>query len=395
MLKIYKHCIRICIYFCVRFLYTLIRDQKNRKRCFMIKKAVCCLLSMSLLLVTFGIFTACNPAKYEIGIFAYKYDDNYITTVRNALDQKLKAQADNRKINYTFYNGEGNQATQTAQIDSAITAGVDLLIINAVDQSAAGDNLAEKCKAAGKPAIFFNREVPDSAVNKSDQICFVGTDPNAPGYMLGEMIAELLGTPEQFRKYDLNGDGKIQYAMLRGDIGNPEADGRTKYSVQEANRLLAAKEQLTPGSRLVNISTDQNAEWDTTKAQDKLSSLLSSYPPSTENPGIEMVICNNDGMAMGAISALNAKGYNDAGSRMQPGAKYIPVYGVDAIADAVSAINTGKMQGTVKQDGDAMAEAIVKIALNLQQGKSFLEGTSYVFDQGVRKLRISYSKYTG
>ncbi|MFR6640010.1 MAG: hypothetical protein ACLUSP_00500 [Christensenellales bacterium] len=52
------------------------------------------------------------------------------------------------------------------------------------------------------------------------------------------------------------------------------------------------------------------------------------------------------------------------------------------------------MQGTVKQDGDAMAEAIVKIAMNLKNSKSFLADTDYKFEDGVRKLRIPYAPVT-
>ncbi len=341
----------------------------------------------------FGALTACKGSnKYEIAVFAYKYDDSYIATVRTALEEKFKGHSD---VNVTFYNGENNQQTQSAQIDTAITKGADLLIINAVDFQASGDDLAQKCKDKNKPAIFFNREIADSAVNKADNICFVGTDPNAPGHMLGEMIAKLLENDEQFQKYDKNNDGKIQYAMFRAEVGNAEADGRTRYSVEDANAKLAANTSLTvankTGDVLTRVGADQLANWDSTKANEMMSALFSE---SGGTPNIELVICNNDDMALGVISALNARGYNSQGSKTTAGAKYIPVYGVDALATALDAIRNGKMQGTVKQDGDAMAEAIVKIAMNLKNSKSFLADTDYKFEDGVRKLRIPYAPVT-
>ena len=70
------------------------------------------------------------------------------------------------------------------------------------------------------------------------------------------------------------------------------------------------------------------------------------------------------------------------------------MYGVDALSTALDAIRNGKMEGTVKQDGDAMATAIVKIAMNLKGGKAFLDGTDYKFENNVRKLRIPYSPVT-
>ncbi len=347
-------------------------------------------------LMIFGILITALPAcscggeKYRIAVFAYKYDDSYISTVRSALEKEFKKHGN--EVEVTFYNGENNQQTQSTQIDTALTRGVDLLLINAVDFQASGEALAQKAADRKIPVIFFNREVTDKAVSLADNICFVGTDPDAPGYMMGEMVAEMLSTDEAFRKYDKNGDGKIQYAMFRAEVGNAEADGRTNYSVSEANRLLKENTALTAanknGNVLIRVGSDQLANWDSATANNMMSSLF-----RTEGgvPNIELVLCNNDDMALGVISALESKGYNTAGSRTDASKPYIPVFGVDALSTAMDAIGAGKMEGTVKQDGEAMAKAIVSIAMNLKDGKDFLEGTEYAFDKNTRKLRIPYS----
>ena len=350
-------------------------------------RAICALLCLCLLLG--ACFIGCaRQDTYRVAVFAYKFDDSYIATVRTALEKHFKDYAN--RMSVTFYNGENNQQTQSAQIDTAITQGVDLLIINAVDFKSAGQALAEKAHQKGVPVIFFNREVSDEAINVSENICFVGTDPDAPGYMQGEQVAALLSTNQAFAKYDLNGDGKIQYAMFRAEVGNAEADGRTKYSVEQANKLLAENAALTAadkdGNVLVRVGADQPANWDSATANNMMGSL---FRVQNGVPNIELVLCNNDDMALGVISALQAKGYNTKGSR--EGGAYIPVFGVDALATAMDAIKNGQMQGTVKQDGDAMARAIVAIAANVMNGKTFLEGTDYAFEQGVRKLRIPYS----
>ena len=209
------------------------------------------------------------------------------------------------------------------------------------------------------------------------------------------MIAELLSTDESFRKYDLNGDGKIQYAMFRAEVGNAEADGRTKYSVSEANRILAENTGLTvankSGDILQRVGEDQMANWDSATANSMMSAL---FKVENNRPNIELVICNNDDMALGVISALKAKGYNETGSKNDASKPYIPVYGVDALATALDAMRNGSMEATVRQDGEAMAEAIEKIALNIKVGKDFLAGTDYQFDAGGRKLRIPYTPVT-
>ncbi len=330
-----------------------------------------------------AIFVGCNrDNKIQIAVFAYKYDDSYITLVREAIKTKFDSHKD--KVNVVFYNGENNQATQSSQIDAAITKGVDLLVINAVDFQAAGEDLAKKAKDANIPAVFFNREISDNAVKVSENICFVGTDPNKPGYMIGEMIAEMAKTQELFNKFDRNGDGKLNYVMLRAEVGNAEADGRTKFSVEEANRLL--KQNLGIDNALQIVGTPQICNWSTTEAEQAMSSLLASK----ENE-IDMVIANNDDMALGAIAALQTKGYNKPGSKTS-GEKYIPVFGVDALQNAIKAIEDGTMQGTVKQDAEAMAEAIVKISLNIVDKKDMLADTNYSWDTGVKKLRIPYAK---
>ncbi len=333
---------------------------------------------------------SCGGEKFRVAVFAYKYDDSYISTVRTALEEEFKIHRD--EVEVTFYNGENNQQTQSTQIDTALTRGADLLLINAVDFQASGEALAEKAAARGIPVIFFNREVTDKAVESADNICFVGTNPDEPGYMLGEMVAEMLATNDAFRKYDKNGDGKIQYAMFRAEVGNAEADGRTNYSVSEANRLLSENTALTAanknGNILVRVGSDQLANWDSATANNMMSSL---FRVEGGVPNIEMVLCNNDDMALGVISALEAKGYNTAGSRTDEAKPYIPVFGVDALATAMDAISSGKMEGTVKQDGAAMAKAIVEIAMNIKAGKDFLADTEYAFDEGTRKLRIPYA----
>ena len=108
---------------------------------------------------------------------------------------------------------------------------------------------------------------------------------------------------------------------------------------------------------------------------------------------IELGICNNDGMAEGAISALNSAGYNlGNGSSRQ-----IPVFGIDATAAAVDLIKKGKMTGTIKQDADGMARAVTKIVKNgLDDGKKLnADMEEYNVDEKVFKVRIAYSKYLG
>lgn len=373
------------------------------------KKVIAASLAAAVTLGAMGGLAACaGNDTYDVAIFAYKYDDSYITLVREAITTKLNEIKGDRKIAFTIYNGQGEQATQSTQIDTAITAGADLLVVNAVDYSASGDTIAQKAKANKLPIIFFNREVPDSSVAENNAI-FIGTDPDAPGYMIGEMINELITDQAAFEKYDRNSDGRLGYVMLRAEVGNAEANGRTLYAIKEGDKLLTAKKTAgtltgVTGSAinttmsgetvslnvLKRVGEDLVADWDSSKAQTQMSSIWSSSAAE-----IDFVIANNDDMALGAITSLQANGFNKAKSKTDDPTKYIPVYGVDALATAVEKINNGEMQGTVKQDADAMAACIVKMITQVQDGKTgsaLVEGTDYVFDSDASKIRIPYSK---
>ena len=134
---------------------------------------------------------------------------------------------------------------------------------------------------------------------------------------------------------------------------------------------------------------DKNGQWSAAAANEYMTTALTSYNEQNKNM-IELVICNNDGMAQGAISALNSVGYN-----MGEG-KSIPVFGVDATAAAQELIRGKKMAGTIKQDASGMAEALRLTAENGLAGRSLLSGTEkYDVDSDVAKIRIAYSKYLG
>ena len=121
-----------------------------------------------------------------------------------------------------------------------------------------------------------------------------------------------------------------------------------------------------------------------------MTTALASYNTANNNM-IELVICNNDGMAEGAVTALASAGYNTGDKT-----KTIPVFGVDATDAAKGLIKDGKMIGTVKQDASGMAKCLALLAKNSIGSGALLDGTSsYNIDENVAKIRIAYAKYLG
>ena len=323
-----------------------------------------------------------------MAVFYYTYSDTYISSVRSELDKLFQSKG----IRYNNYDANGLQTTQTEQIDTAIAKGASMLIVNVVDTGSddAAKNIISKAKNAGIPVIFFNRSVSEEVVKSYDKCLFVGTDYEMAGHLQGQMIGEYLVS--NYDSLDINGDGKISYVMFKGQQGNAEAEARTKYGAEDANAVLtkAGKPSLAfyDSKNAGKYLVDQNGTWSNAAANDYMKTILSGYSERNGNM-IELVIANNDEMALGAIAALEEAGYNKSGARV------IPVFGIDATEAARAKIKSGAMTGTVKQDGAGMAEAILKITENFSMGQSALGGIASENIVGDWRVNIPYSVYTG
>lgn len=350
---------------------------------------------ISFLLITFFTLISISGCSLRtdaaVHVFYYTYSDTYISTVRSALDNALSAAG----ISYQDHDSANSQATQTEQIQTAITKGAKLLVVNIVTTGSddAAKKLTELAKSADIPIIFFNREVSADVVNDYEKCAFIGTDSAEAGSLQGDMIGNYV--TENFKSVDLNSDGKISYVMFMGEKGNVEAISRTKYSVINANAKLNAAGypslSFYDAANTDKYLLDREGKWSAQAANDYMSTILSSYSIANGNM-VELIICNNDGMAEGAISALNAAGYNTGPDSLAT----IPVFGVDATSAACELIRNGKMTGTVKQDGLAMANAITQAVQNVFENKDAFENmTEYATDDDAAKLRIPYSIYLG
>ena len=326
----------------------------------------------------------------EISVLYYTYGDTYISSVRSALDAAL----DKAGIKYQDYDSNNSQTTQTEQVSTAIAKGTSLLVVNLVDSGSddAAKNIIELAKAQSIPVIFFNRSVSEEVVSAYDKAVFVGTDYEMAGHMQGEMIGEYL--VENYDTVDLNGDGQISYVMFKGQEGNAEAIARTQFGQEDADKVLeaAGKKPLAfyDASNTNKYLVDQGGLWSAAAATEYMQTILSQYSEANNNM-VELVIANNDEMALGAMQALQQAGYNNG-----EGTTTIPVFGVDATADAVAAIDAGTMAGTIKQDAEGMAEAIATIAANMIAGKDMYEGLNENFTvENDWKVVIPYAVYTG
>lgn len=331
------------------------------------KRIFLTMLIVMMILPLAGVFAQgkADDGVVTIGSNIYSFQDNFMNGV---IKPELERYATEIGVKIDIVDSEGQQAKLNDQVDVFITKGVDVLAINLVDPASAM-TIIEKAKKAGIPLVLFNKEATEAGAMASyDKVWYVGTNSAESGIIQGEMMVnDWRANPA----WDKNGDGKVQYVMLKGEPGHPDAEARTLESVNAFKNAGIPVQQLA-------LEADPN--WSTTHGNDKMAAWLTS----SFGKSIELVICNNDGMAFGAINAMKAANVS------------LPIYGVDALEQALQHIKDGELNGTVLNDGVNQARATLDLAKNAAMGKTnVVEGTSWKLDtDGTKAVRVPYVAVT-
>ena len=304
-----------------------------------IKKLLCA--ALALLLLGAPALAEELPA---FGVCIYDGTDTFMASLRLHLETYAHG-----KARLTVYDSRNDQNLQNDQVEGMLEAGADVLIINPVDRLAAG-YLIEKARKRQTPVLFVNKEPLLEDLLLYEHAFYVGADGAQSGRLSGEILAEyFLAHPEA----DKNGDGTVQYVLIKGEPGHQDAELRTQ------NALKPLQEA---GFRVEKLQEDTGM-WRRQLGQEKMAGFLLAWGDQ-----IECVIANNDEMALGAINALKAAGYFSGG-------RFMPVVGVDAISQAIEALRQGSLLGTVFNDGERQAMAAVDLAILLARGEEISADT--------------------
>ena len=198
--------------------------------------------------------------------------------------------------------------------------GVDLTILSADQDAATQISQIEQCVSEGYDAILFEPVDPDGLADAAKSAA----------------DAKLLG-------------GKGNIAILTGPSG--DAGG--------LQRMEGYENILKNYPEIKQVVAPADCQWDTASAQSTVESWLSAYD-------LDAIVCENDGMAVGAG---NAAGANSG----------IVITGVDGTPDGFEAIQDGRITGTVSQNGGAMAANGIEAAVKLLKGET-LDTTEIVTD---------------
>lgn len=280
----------------------------------------------------------------RVGVVTYTADDPFINAMVEKVKSNLKTmETTNMNVIVSVRSGDNDQREQDEIVDEMIDAGCDVLCVNLVDRTAPA-NIIKSARQSDIPVIFFNREPVRDDLMQWEKLYYVGCDAKESGDMQGEIAANYI---KKHSEVDRNGDGKIQYVLLEGEAGHQDAISRTDCSV---------KTIMEGGVELEKLSY-QFADWNRGQAENRMTQLISQYGSQ-----IELVISNNDEMALGAVEAYN----NSSISRD----RWPVIFGIDGLDDALQAIKQGNMQGTVYNDKEAQAGEIARLAVDLFKGNS-------------------------
>ena len=279
----------------------------------------------------------------KIGISIYQFDDTFMTLYRTELVRYLTEELGFDEKNIIVEDGKNDQEKQTDQIERFIADQADVMILNLVHASAA-PMITDLCSEAGIPVVYINRQPDSMEMERWDlegiQAAYIGADARQSGIFQGEEIAETEN------KGDVNGDGEVSYIMIQGEPENIDTQYRTAYSVKALeNAGVEARELLA-----------QRGDWNQSQGQKIMEEALDEFGDE-----IEVVFCNNDAMALGALEAIREADRTVG--------EDIYLAGVDALEEAVQSVVDGEFTGTVFNDYFSQSHGAAELAVKFLKGE--------------------------
>jgi methyl-galactoside transport system substrate-binding protein len=328
--------------------------------------------AISLLMLIF--LFSCQATDRTIYLFIYNMEDPYIEVLGEEI---VRLASENHRIE--LVDAQNSQIIQNETIEEALKEKPSLLIINPVDRLGAYP-IIDKAKAADVPVIFINREPLERDLKRFDRAFYVGALAEQSGMLQAELVAELFGNdPSSLNHHDKNEDNIIQAIIFKGEQGHQDAELRTTHVVQE----------LEERGFELDILTTEIANWNTEVAYEATRTLFES-----DQDQVEVILSNNDAMALGIIDALIEYGYfsamNDDGTVDQNHESWMPILGIDGIDQAVERMRSGHLYATVLNDALGQAEATVELAEAILSGED-LDALDQIVDD--RYVWVDYKKF--
>lgn len=304
------------------------------------------------------------PQRLHAGVAYYNQSDTFLSEVVACFKEDLKEmESESLETAVTIRDAAGQQKTQNDQVKELLDEGCNILCVNLVDRADPSE-IIDLAREHEVPIIFFNREPVSEDLQQWDKLYYVGAEAEQSGRLQGELAAELI---KENSSLDKNRDGKIQYAVLEGEAGHQDAIIRTENAVNTLKEKGIEVEKLSC----------QIANWNRAQAQNRMEQMVREYQNK-----IELVLANNDDMALGAVDAYQKLNYTSSA---------LPAFfGIDGTDVGLKAVKEGTLQGTVYNDKEGQAEAMAKLAAALLTG----EGMEELSFKNEKYIYLPYYKVT-
>ncbi|MCR6107674.1 ribose ABC transporter substrate-binding protein RbsB [Salipaludibacillus agaradhaerens] len=256
-----------------------------------------------------------DDGDFTVGFSISTLNNPFFVTLQEGAEEK----ADELGIQLNVVDAQDDNSKQVNDVEDLIQQGVDVILINPTDSSAVV-SAVELANAENIPVITVDRGADGGEV-----VAHIASDNIAGGEMAGELLVELVG------------EG-AEVAELEGIPGSSAARERGEGFNNIATESL-------------DVVTSQTANFDRAEGLSVMENILQG------NPNIEGVFAHNDEMALGALEAIEASGRD------------VVVIGFDATDDAVTAVENGRLAGTVAQQPIMIGESAVQAAFDLLSGE--------------------------
>ncbi|MDO4299570.1 MAG: galactose ABC transporter substrate-binding protein [Lachnospiraceae bacterium] len=302
--------------------------------------------------------------KVQMGVTCYDQSDTFISSVIDSLKEQLgQYQNEGVTATVTVMDAAGLQRTQNDQIEELISSGCNVLCVNLVDRTDPSE-IIDLARKNNVPIIFFNREPVAEDMLQWSELYYVGAYAEQSGVLQGELAAEAIKADNGI---DRNRDGKIQYVVLEGEPGHQDAIIRTETAVNTLKENGILLEKLSYGI----------ANWSRAQAQNRMTQMIGQHGDK-----IELVLGNNDDMVLGAIDTYEKLNFTKA--------SWPVFFGIDGTDVGLEAVLDGRLAGTVYNDKEGQAGAMVKLAVALVIG----EGMDEIEFEDDRYIYLPYRKVT-
>jgi methyl-galactoside transport system substrate-binding protein len=330
--------------------------------------------ALILLFVFIVTLSACQQDNNVVPLILYNEVDPYILQYKD----QIMLEADG-KLEIVSYDAQNSQVLQNEMIDDILLSNPKILIVNPVDRLGAY-TIIDQAKEHDIPIIFINREPLLTDMFRYNKVYYIGAPAEHSASLQAEMVMELFGSPNELSSLDKNDDNTIQLVILKGEQGHQDAEIRSEVIIEEL-------EEYGYDLEILSIAV---CDWQKQIAYESTNELLLNLDQE-----IELVVSNNDFMALGAIDSFIENGViedsNEDGIYDHETEPWVPVIGIDGINEAISYLENGSLYGTVQNDSETMSVYLIELVEALLQNRD-LDTLSFDFESN-KYVWVAYKKY--